>query len=87
MTDYPEHEKLKIVKPQSQAIGDFLTWLQENGLTICEVQEKHPWDAVYHPVRKTIERFLAEYFEIDLVKLELEKRTMLEEFRSQTAKG
>lgn len=31
MSGYPEHEKLKSVRPLSQAIGEFLTWLDEGG--------------------------------------------------------
>src|SRR6266516_6765252 len=36
---YPEHEKLKAVKDASQAIGEFIEWLGENGYHICERQD------------------------------------------------
>ncbi len=39
--------------------------------------------AQFHPYNKPIERILAEYFEIDLDKLELEKRAMLDELRKE----
>lgn len=33
---YPEHEKLKAIKDQSQAIGEFIEWLKSQGYYICE---------------------------------------------------
>lgn len=40
---------------------------------------------VLHPYHFTIEKLLAEYFEIDLKKVEEEKRALLEELRSKNA--
>jgi hypothetical protein len=76
MSDYPEHDKLEAVKDQSQAIGEFL----ENGRwTLCE------WDdrtGRFWSIRGDVNRVLAEYFEIDLDKLEAEKRQMLDAMRA-----
>lgn len=73
MDAYPEHEKLKLVQPLSQACGAFLEWLGEQGYTICEMDEHdRRW-----PVQKSRDRLLAEHFEIDPDKLEAEKRAML----------
>lgn len=77
---YPEHEKLSKVRDHSQAIGEFLDWASEKGWSLAEWDEDdlHLW-----PVRKSVQEILAEYFKIDLVKLEDEKRAMLDEIRSK----
>ena len=76
MKSYPEHEKLKAVKDQTQMIGEFLTWLQTDraiSLTSHILNQYGVTEKQYH----NVESLLAEYFEIDLKKLELEKREML----------
>lgn len=75
---YPEHEKLRAVKDKSQTIGDFLSWLDENDRVIC----KRDRDGDFCPVRGTIEKLLAEYFEIDLRKISAEKDAMVDELRA-----
>lgn len=72
-TEFPEHAKLADVKPLSQACGAFLAWLEEQGYSICEMDAfDRRW-----PVQKSKERLLAEHFEIDMNKIEAEKRAML----------
>ena len=75
---YPEHEKLKAVQEESQAIGEFLEF---GGYTLCEISDAHPDAFPWAPVRKSINDILAEYFCIDQKKLEEEKRAMLESMR------
>jgi hypothetical protein len=77
---YPEHEKLKVVQDQSQQIGNFLDWLSENQLTICNLTSGRIEDQ-YLPTRRNQEELLADYFDIDLQKIESEKRKMLKELR------
>ncbi len=83
MTNYPEHEKMSTIVDKSQAIGDFLEWLNDTKkYRICERQHKG-W-AEHYPIRESVEHLLAEYFKIDLNKLEQEKREMLEEIRKKS---
>lgn len=71
--DYPEHEKLRAIRDQSQKAGEFLEWLQaEKGVSLMVGD---------FPLQTTTTRLLAEFFEIDLDKIEDEKRTMLEVLR------
>lgn len=85
---YPEHEKLKDVQEESQAIGEFLDL---GPYTLCEHYTINPetWspyiDPHWMPVRKSIPEILADYFEIDLKKIEAEKRAMLDEMRAANA--
>ena len=88
---YPEHEKLGAIKDKSQAIGEFLDWLRsEKDVVLCcrqestIVQVEDGWEgdpAGYYPAKLTTERLLTEYFGIDQVRLEQEKRAMLAKLR------
>lgn len=39
-SEYPEHEKLAKISDKSQAIGEFLSWLSQQGFYICQWQDK-----------------------------------------------
>ncbi len=96
---YPEHEKLKAIQQESQAIGGFLEWLTcTKGIRtsryvkiwhdeIIQSEEDVPEedrDDIYEqlmPEQLDINKILAEYYHINLNKLEEEKRAMLEEMR------
>jgi len=39
MGDYPEHTKLSAVSKESQAIGSFLEWLQEQGVNLAKYHQ------------------------------------------------
>ena len=69
-----------MVHPLTQAIGEFFTWLQsEKGYVIAEwhkekyLKEEQLWAAHFE-----IEKLLAEHFELDLDRMEAEKRHLLE---------
>lgn len=74
---YSEHEKLHAIVDDSQKIGEFLEWLKEQGYILAE----HSDEDLY-PSFKTTENILAEYFEIDQMRLEQEKLQMLEVLRN-----
>jgi hypothetical protein len=90
MTVYPECEKMSKVAEKSQGIGDFLEWLREDKKIILgSVQEfVYVWDGKerikeeFSPFRYDTEKLLAEFFGIDLKKVEQEKREMLNEIRN-----
>lgn len=72
---WPEHDKLREVADRSQAIGEFLEWLDlERDLVIARYA--HELDE-FVPANVSTNRLLAEFFGIDLDKLEAEKRDML----------
>lgn len=80
MSDYPEHDKMRVIAKQSQTIGEFLAWAQnEKGWALCHLDQN---EQEYMPVYKSITVLLAEYFEIDLNRVEDEKRQMLDELRA-----
>jgi hypothetical protein len=82
MADYPEHEKMLKIRNQSQAIGEFLEWLENEGIVLAEWEGDKLW-----PSRESISHFLASYFGINPLQLELEKRRMLETIRTQRYTG
>ncbi len=86
MAEYPEHEKMKAVKVESQAIGGFIEWLGEQGLELakfhkcgkgCNRDCRREENGTLESHRYNIQSILAQYFEIDLDKIEQEKRAML----------
>lgn len=80
MDEYPEHNKLHSIKDISQQIGYFIDWMiYEKQWAICEFRTKID---SYEPIYLSIEKILAEYFEIDSNKLEAEKLLMLDKLRS-----
>lgn len=80
---YPEHAKLREISSESQQIGEFLDWLQSAaGLTLgCYVGD----DDVLVPFQTRTEDLLAQYFGVNLERLEAEKLNMLEEQRRLNA--
>lgn len=77
MSDYPEHEKLAAVKDESQAQGEFLSWLtSEKGVHLFVFDGDSP-----RSLMCSAEDLLAEYHGVDLKALEREKRAMLEQMR------
>jgi len=56
MSKYPEHDKLTEVREQSQAIGEFLEWLEGQGVKLCRYQVQfETWSIYVH--RDTGERW------------------------------
>jgi hypothetical protein len=80
---YPEHRKLKAVVDRSQTIGEFLDWLEEKGLWLANMDVEGPRMSPYYYKKENI---LAEFFGIDLKKIEKEKLAMLEELRALPGK-
>lgn len=75
--EYPEHEKLSAVSDESQAVGEFIVWLSdERGILLAERQGFE-----FLPISASIQSLLSEFFEIDMKKIEAEKRQMLEELK------
>ena len=87
MADASECEKLSKVAAQSQKCGEFLEWLLER-YSLCEVH-KHDNDCEdcgylqndLVLIHVNVQKLLAEFFGIDLKKLEEEKMEFLTELR------
>lgn len=80
---YPEHAKMRKVMHLSQACGEFLAAMQEQGRFLCERDET----GHLMPTRKSFAQLLAEHFGIDLDKIEREKRAMLQELIADGSKA
>jgi hypothetical protein len=85
MSDYPEHDKMQLVVDKSQVIGEFLEWLSdEKNVHLGYVHTiDTPWSDeerfdMYH---YNTNKLLAEFFDIDLEKIEAEKDLMLQRQR------
>ena len=79
--EYPEHEKLTKIKDNSQLLAEFLEWALGKDYAFCQritVEGGTPYErTVYHPYSSSVDKILAEFYEIDLAELENEKRQML----------
>lgn len=91
MTSYPELDKLLAVKDESQKLGEFLDWLKGK-VVLCEWVDNEDDDTnaympeILYPVYKYngdygTQRLLAEYFDIDLEKVEAERLEVIKSFR------
>jgi hypothetical protein len=77
MTDHPEHDKLAEVADKSQVCGEFHEWLMAQGYLLARYGVGSRPNEL-SPVRRDLDDMLAEFFGIDRVRLEREKRAMLE---------
>ncbi len=78
---------MRAVRDQSQKLSEFLAWLDERGIHLCEVMDRGPREGEFSPLRLGYENLLARYFEIDLKKIEEERRALLDEQRALNARG
>ena len=67
---------MALVSDESQIIGDFLESLFEKQMVICEWQWVGQNEKLV-PINKSIEQILADHYEIDLNKVEKERRLLL----------
>jgi len=82
----PELDKISAVHDKSMAMGDFIEWLKHSRdppLYLCIYDEDA--EAFFDPMINT-EKLLAEYFKIDLNKVEKERQELLEFIRSSNNK-
>lgn len=80
----PECERMVQVAPFSQMIGDFLDWLNEQGIQLCEIDpfastsDHRAWWPRHEPYNT----LLARYFQIDLNLVEEERRNILAQLQT-----
>ena len=75
---YPEHDKLLAISAKSHAIYDFLSWLSDTqGVVLGNDNYGYAEGMSYSPDGSHVKDWMAEFFEIDLDKIEAEKRAML----------
>lgn len=77
----PECDRLSEVAPYSQKIGEFLDWCRaEKGWLLAGLTDEGDIGPVIYSVTKV----LAEFFRIDLDKVEEERRSILEYIRAES---
>lgn len=100
---YPEHEKMAKVTADSHRLGEFIDWMEAKGYLFAQWMEADTYrvrdpesgelkdrsEERLVPVHKTINEWLAAFYEIDLNKIEEEKRQMLDDIRqaNETARA
>lgn len=87
---WPEHHKLTDLQGANDTVAEFLMWLGEKGYHIGEygnpdaLEGRNP-DRLYD-LGRSISSWIAEYFGINPVALEAEKRDMLTYIREENAR-
>lgn len=78
----PECERLVANESESSILTDFVDWLNSNGYVICTLEDTQGYPREqFISLRKTYEQLFADYFEIDLKKVEQERRALLASLR------
>ena len=78
-----ELEKWSKVHENVREIEEFLVWLNEKGIVLCEYKED-TFSLRYFIARKTFRELLEEFYKIDAVKLEQERRKLLYDAQEKT---
>lgn len=96
MVETPELDKASKIVGESQRIGEFIDWVKDTKhiwlcqyITCTEVREHIFKPGTYYevevtelvPIKISTESLLAEFFDINLDKIEAEKRALLEQVR------
>lgn len=81
-----ECEKIVAVQDRSMAISEFLEWLDTQGICLCVVPKTktyYPGEGYdrFEPISGGREQLLADFFGIDLKKVEEERREILKQLR------
>jgi len=76
---YPECERLSEAAPRSQLIGEFLEWLDEQGIVLAAYGKNRTWP---DPILDSRESILARFFGIDLKKVEKERMDILKSLQT-----
>jgi hypothetical protein len=92
MSDYPEHDKMRdaIDNGASEKVQEFIDWLYDHKQwTVAEFQEHEHrrFGEVLVPVSLTREQIMADFYSIDLRKVDDEKRIMLTTIRTENARA
>lgn len=82
LPECPECDKLSKVSKDSYIIGNFIDWLHEQGIHLRQYTEH---DEPSYIVEST-EQLLAKYFDINLIKVETERRALLKALQEQGIK-
>jgi hypothetical protein len=77
---YPMCEKLSDNADERRTVNEFLEWLQEKGIWLCDRDQGSNF-ADYRPITKRADDLLLEFLEIDPKALEAERRAILDEQR------
>ena len=84
-----ELEKMRIAQGQASTLSEFVDWLGENGYAVCKWHEHVRYSddlgdyspAGWFPKRESYEELFANFFLIDLKKVDKERAALLESIR------
>lgn len=71
----PELDKMRSVREQAATLSEFMDFLDSENITLCD-EGRHRDE--YTPIYLSNEKLFAKFFEIDLNKVETERRAILD---------
>jgi hypothetical protein len=71
------------IKDGAHKVGEFLDWLASQGLHLCEWREGIGGGRWYE--RSNFQQLIADFYSIDLAKIEAERQALLEHLRALNA--
>jgi len=82
----PECDKMVAVKDASRHISEFLEWLGSENIVLCKWYDEGEDDSNkgFYPLCRGNQYIVADFFKVDLKKVEEERRAILDEFRKQS---
>lgn len=80
---YPESERVLQLQEQSRLVRTFLEWLKTKNYILCGYSKHRSLDGqIYSPVMISNTTILADFFDIDMEKVESEKEQMIEDMKN-----
>lgn len=73
----PECDRMLAVAKESQAVGSFIDWMRGEGWGFGRVHDEGTHDPYWEWDPRSIEQMLADFYQIDLTKVEQERRAIL----------
>jgi hypothetical protein len=81
-----DYQSLIIESGQPELLAKFYDWLRDKNYYLCSFEEGNVWDDTtsgYYPLSIPPEQLFADFFGIDLNKIETERRAILKELRNR----
>jgi len=73
----PENNKLKVARPSMLEIKKFCSFLEENGIHLCE-RDKRSREPDYYRTFQTLDSLLYRFYKINAQKVEEEREQILD---------
>lgn len=78
-----DHQKRITDSGEADTVENFYNWLRDQGLHLCRLEDVGRMEPRYMPDNRTPERLIADFFGLNLNKIEAERRAVLQAIGEQ----